>query len=186
MRIAAAASKPLVHEKLDFSRRKKEPQFGWRPSVRPNAFELGVQQPDAGDAEQRTARRRQNCGSKPRLHLGGRPREVCQANRNFTSSSCRPGVARRGMGYGETEPCRSAIPGGRGDHIEFKLAARNRKKHEWSNWGTVRSKLQGTLAVWHRLRKLAALEVAARAAASSGQAGVGAVRPLPPNRQQHR
>lgn len=168
VRLAAAAGKPLVHEKLDFSRRKQElGTFGDRRYARmlSSLAYSGIVQAIQSSAL-----------------LDGVP--TAAVNPAYTSVVGRvkyakplgisvhqaPAlvIARRGMGYGEAAPRRSAVPDGKGDHLEFELPARNRSKHEWSHWASVRSKLQGTLAGWHRLRKLAALEAAARAAASSG------------------
>jgi hypothetical protein len=94
------------------------------------------------------------------------------------------------MGFGETAPDRPLIPDGKGDHLIVELPARNRSMHEWSHWAKVRSKVQATLAGWHRLRLAAARETAgavqAASTSSRGPTDAGAVRVRPANRQVDR
>ena len=52
-------------------------------------------------------------------------------------------IARRGLGFSERPPKRPAIvPVRNGDHVTFALPARNRAKHVWSTWASVRRKLK--------------------------------------------
>ena len=99
-------------------------------------------------------------------------------------------IGRRGMGFRERVPTCAVIPDDKGGHLVFELPVRNRSRHEWAHCARVSAKLKETLAGYHRLRILAALEAAsaARAAsvASRGQSDDGAVRLGPSNRQHNR
>jgi hypothetical protein len=77
-------------------------------------------------------------------------------------------IGRRGMGYSETCPDRGFIPDGKGDHLIVEFPVRKRSAHAWSHWGKVSNAVQATLAEWHRLRKLAALEASQTAQAVQG------------------
>jgi len=186
---AERAGKPLVREKLDFSRRKQELASMTSGRARQlSSFAYGgIQQ-----ALDRSAL------------LRGVP--VAEVNPAYTSvigrvkyakplgvsvhQAAALAIARRGMGYGEAAPTRPVIPDGKGDHLVVELPARNRSMHEWSHWAKVRSRVQETLVGWHRLRIAAAREDArlARAGhvASRGQSDVGAVRTRPSNRRRNR
>jgi hypothetical protein len=97
--------------------------------------------------------------------------------------------ARRTIGYWITvEPGRPVSFGypGKGDHLVFELPARNRSKHTWAHSAAARRKLQETLAGYHQLRALAALEATASAAVSCGQSDGGVVELGPSNRQHNR
>ncbi|QHE87149.1 transposase [Hydrogenophaga sp. BPS33] len=188
---AAKVGKPLVHEKLDFSRRKQElagdrrnaqlsralssfAYSGFIQSLQSNALLMRVASLEVNPAYTSVIGRVKY--AKP---LGVSVHQAAAM-----------AIARRGMGFGEAAPRRPVIPDGRGDHLIIELPARNRSMHEWSHWAKVRSKVQGTLAGWHRLRRIAALEavqvVNAARVASRGQSDAGAVRARPPNRQLHR
>jgi hypothetical protein len=52
-------------------------------------------------------------------------------------------IARRGLGLSERPPKRPAIvPVRNGGHLTFVLPVRNRSKHVWSYWATIRTKLK--------------------------------------------
>ena len=188
LRYAAGTGKPLVLEKLDFSRRKQELQGDARRARALSSFAYGaIVQALHSNA----------------LLCGVATQEV---NPAYTSvigrvKYARPlgvsvhqaaalAIARRGMGFGEAAPVRPVLPDGKGDHLVIELPVRNRAKHEWSHWAKVRSKVQATLAGWHRLRLAAARESASGSklleAASRGLTDAGAVRPRPSNRQLNR
>jgi hypothetical protein len=77
-------------------------------------------------------------------------------------------ISRRSMGYSETCPDLGFIPGGNGDHLIVWFPVRKRSAHAWSHWGKVSNAVQVTLAKWHRMRKLAALEASQTAQAIQG------------------
>jgi IS605 OrfB family transposase len=188
LRYAHAAGKPVVLEKLDFSRRKQELQGDARRARALSSFAYGaIVQALHSNA----------------LLSGVSTQEV---NPAYTSvigrvKYARPlgvsvhqaaalAIARRGMGFGEAAPERPLIPDGKGDHLIIELPARNRSMREWSHWAKVRSKVQATLAGWHRLRLAAAREAAgavqAASTSSRGPTDAGAVRVRPANRQVNR
>ncbi len=156
---ADRAGKPLVREKLDFSRRKQElGSMGAAQARRLSSFAYGAIQ-QALDSN---------------ALLRGVP--TAKVNPAYTSvigrvkyakplgvsvhQAAALAIARRGMGYGEAAPARPVIPDGKGDHLIVELPVRNRSMHEWSHWAKVRATVQGTLAGWHRLRVAAAREAA--------------------------
>lgn len=52
-------------------------------------------------------------------------------------------IARRGLGLSETPPVHQAtVPACRSGHVTFLLPARNRKKHVWSYWAVIRTRLK--------------------------------------------
>ena len=60
-------------------------------------------------------------------------------------------IARRGLGFSERPPKRLAIvPVRHGGHVTFALPARNRAKHVWSYWASVRTKLKAAHAAHAR------------------------------------
>lgn len=60
-------------------------------------------------------------------------------------------IARRGLGFSERPPKRPAIvPVRNGGHVTFALPARNRAKHVWSYWASVRLKLKAAHAAHAR------------------------------------
>ncbi len=60
-------------------------------------------------------------------------------------------IARRGLGFSERPPKRPAIvPVRHGGHVTFALPARNRAKHVWSYWASVRTKLKAAHAAHAR------------------------------------
>lgn len=188
LRYAQAAGKPLVIEKLDFSRRKQEllgkprqaralSSFAYGAIIQAlhsNALLCGVTTEEVNPAYTSVIGRVKY--AKP---LGVSVHQAAAL-----------AIARRGMGFREAAPARPLIPDGKGDHLIIELPVRNRSTHEWSHWAKVRSKVRETLAGWHRLRIAAARESAegARAAlvASRGPTDVGAVRLRPSNRQVDR
>lgn len=77
-------------------------------------------------------------------------------------------IGRRSMGYSGTMPGQGDIPEGKGEHLIVEFPVRKRSAHERSQWARVSKAVPATLAEWHRLRKLAALEVSRTAQASQG------------------
>jgi len=60
-------------------------------------------------------------------------------------------VARRGLGLSERAPKRAAVvPLRNGGHVTFVLPVRNRAKHVWSHWASVRTKLKAAHAAHAR------------------------------------
>ena len=184
------AGLPLVHEALDFTRRKQELTVadGARYARMLSSFAYGS-----------ILQSLQSCAllqDVPTVAVNpaytsvvGRVKYAKRLGVSIHQAAALV-IARRGMGYGERLPVRPEVPDGQNDHFVLVLPVRNRAKHEWSDWAKVRSQLSETLAGWHRLRKLAALEAgqAAQAAqnASRGQSDAAAVRSRPSNRQHNR
>jgi IS605 OrfB family transposase len=60
-------------------------------------------------------------------------------------------IARRGLGLSERVPKRAPqVPARSGGHVTFCLPARNRQKHVWSQWASVRTNLKAALAAHDR------------------------------------
>ena len=60
-------------------------------------------------------------------------------------------IARRYFRFSEKVPRQmEKIPDGKGDHVDFPVPVRNRKKHVWSQWGIIRRKLRVVLAAHFR------------------------------------
>jgi IS605 OrfB family transposase len=138
---AKEACKPIVIEKLNFQRKKAELE----------------------KADPRTARmlssfacNKISAGIKAAAFRAGV--EVIEVNPAYTSvigavnHAQRKGIsvhlgaayaiARRGLGLSERPAVRGAVvPTRRGEHVTFDLPARNRAKHVWSFWSSVRTRL---------------------------------------------
>lgn len=187
---AARTGKPLVHEALDFSRRKQELTVseGPRYARMLSSFAYsGIVQALQSNALLRDVPVKEV--NPAYTSVIGRVKYAKRLGVSIHQAAALA-IARRGLGYGERSPVRPAVPDGKGDHFILELPERNRSKHEWTHWAKVRSKLSETLAGWHRLRKAAALdaEQAAQAAqnADRGQSDVATVRTRPSNRQHNR
>lgn len=175
VQFAAESGKPLVHEALDFTRKKQELRSSANPryarmlssfaynatiqALASNALLSGVSTVEVNPAY---------------TSVMGRVKYAKRLGITIHQAAALV-IARRGMRYGEVAPARSEIPDGKSDHFVMQLPVRNRGVHEWSHWAKIRSQLLETLAGWHRLRS-AALEDTAKAAASRGPTDVRAVR----------
>ncbi len=188
LRYVADTGKPLVLEKLDFSRRKQELQGDARRARALSSFAYGaiVQALHSNALLSGVATQEVNPAYTSVI---GRVKYARPLGVSVHQAAALA-IARRGMGFGEAAPKRPLIPDGKGDHLVIELPVRNRAKHEWSHWAAVRSKVRETLAGWHRLRIAAAREAAeavqAASAVSRGPTDAGAVRSRPSNRQLNR
>jgi IS605 OrfB family transposase len=143
---AKAAGKPVVIERLDFQKKKAELESAGPKQARMlSSFAC----------RQVAAHLKAAC-----LRAGV---EVIEVNPAYTSvigavnHAQRHGisvhmgaalaVARRGLGFTARPPKRPAIvPVRNGGHVTFALPARNRAKHVWSYWASVRVKLKAAHA----------------------------------------
>ena len=74
-------------------------------------------------------------------------------------------LARRLLGCSERVPRRRVAPAGNGVHVAFTVPARKRVKHVWTHWGAISGQLRPALAAQHRLGKRRRGPNPARAAA---------------------
>ena len=74
-------------------------------------------------------------------------------------------LARRLLGCSERVPRRQVAPAGNGVHVAFTVPARKRVKHVWTHWGAISGQLRPALAAQHRLGKRRRGPNPARAAA---------------------
>ena len=74
-------------------------------------------------------------------------------------------LARRLLGCSERVPRRRVAPDGNGVHVAFTVPARKRVKHVWTHWGAISGQLRPALAAQHRLGKRRRGPNPARAAA---------------------
>lgn len=154
-RMAQKAGKPVVIEKLDFRKRKSE---------------LESRRPGAARMLSSLAYRQVSASLQAACFRAGV--EVIAVNPAYTSVigavnaaqqrgiSVHQGaafaIARRGLGLSERPTVREAIvPTLRGDHVTFLLPERNRRKHVWSFWSGVRTRLKAAHVAhircgWHR------------------------------------
>jgi len=141
-KMAQAAGKPVVIERLDFQKKKAE---------------LEAANPKQARLISSFACRQVVVHLKAACFRAGV--EVIEVNPAYTSvigavnHAQRHGIsvhmgaalaiARRGLGFSERPPKRPAIvPVRNGGHVTFDLPARNRSKHVWSTWASVRRKLK--------------------------------------------
>ena len=140
--LAKLKCKPIVIEKLDFSKKKAELEATHKPlarmlssfacnkvisSIKAAAFRRGVEVIEVNPAYTSV--------------IGA----VNHAQRNGISvhMGAATAIARRGLGLSEKPPKREAIvPTRNGGHVTFCLPARNGKKHLWSYWGKIRTTLK--------------------------------------------
>lgn len=140
--MAEASSKPIVFERLDFSKKKAELEATRKPlarmlssfacnkviaSIKAAAFRRGVQVIEVNPAYTSVIGAVNHAQVKGiSVHMGAAL-----------------AIARRGLGLTERAPKREAIvPARNGGHVTFCVPARNRKKHVWSHWGKLRSALK--------------------------------------------
>ena len=140
--MAKARSKPIVIEKLDFSKKKAELEATHKPlarmlssfacnkvisSIKAAAFRRGVEVIEVNPAYTSVIGAVNHAQVKGiSVHMGAA----------LT-------IARRGLGLSEKPPKREAIaPSRNGGHVTFCAPARMRQKHVWSHWGKIRTTLK--------------------------------------------
>ena len=147
---AKAAGKPLVIERLNFQKKKAE---------------LETTNPKQARLLSSFTCNKMASGLKAASFRAGI--EVIEVNPAYTSvigavnvaqqkgisvhQGAAYAIARRGLGFSERPTVRAAIvPTCNGDHVTFALPARNRAKHVWSFWSSVRTKLKAAHAAHYR------------------------------------
>jgi IS605 OrfB family transposase len=184
--LAKASGKPIVIEKLDFSKKKAELEATHQPlasmlssfacnkvisSIKAAAFRRGVEVMEVNPAYTSV--------------IGA----VNHAQRNGISvhMGAALAIARRGLGLSEKPPKRGAIvPARNGGHVTFCAPARMRMKHVWSHWGKIRT----TLKAAHVAHGRSGVPKGLPAPLSPEMRTLGAIRPFTAksrdaNRQQH-
>lgn len=184
--LAKLKCKPIVIEKLDFSKKKAELEATHKPlarmlssfacnkvisSIKAAAFRRGVEVIEVNPAYTSV--------------IGA----VNHAQRNGISvhMGAATAIARRGLGLSERAPKRQAIvPARSGGHVTFCVPVRNRMKHVWSQWGKIRTSLRAAHAAHGRSGVPKGLPAPLTLATRS----LGAIRPFTvkprdANRQQH-
>ena len=143
---AKAVGKPVVIEKLEFQKKKAE---------------LEAANPKQARLLSSFACRQVGAHLKSACYRAGV--EIIEVNPAYTSvigavnhaqrhgisthQGAALAIARRGLGFSERPPKRPAIvPVRKGGHITFALPARNRAKHVWSYWASVRRALKAAHA----------------------------------------
>jgi len=149
--IANRTKKPLVVEKLDFSRKKRDlkessaaycrmlSSFAYSKiiqTLRSRAYRLAVMLHSVNPAF---------------TSLIGRIKFAARygLTTHMAAALC---IARRHLGLSESLPAASSVPDDRGGHIAFSVPARNQEKHEWQFLQKVKKKLQATLAECFRAK----------------------------------
>ncbi len=147
---AKTAGKPIVIEKLDFWKKKAE---------------LEATDPAQARMISSFACNKIIAGIKAACFRAGV--EVIEANPAYTSvvgavnhaqqkgisihQGAAYAIARRGLGLSERPTVRTGIaPTRNGGHVTFALPARNRAKHVWSFWSSVRTRLKAAHGAHHR------------------------------------
>lgn len=149
-RMAQAAGKPVVIEKLDFAKKKAELR-GTNPrqarmlsSFNCNKFSAGI--------------------DSACFRAGV---EVIEVNPAYTSvigavnhaqirgisvhMGAAYAIARRGLGLSEAPAVRTVLaPVRNGGHVTFVLPVRNRAKHVWTQWAAIRTKLKAAHVAHYR------------------------------------
>jgi len=140
--LARASNKPVVVEKLDFSKKKTELEATHKPlarmlssfacnkvisSIKAAAFRRGVEVIEVNPAYTSVIGAVNHAQVKGiSVHMGAAL-----------------AIARRGLGLSEKPPKRVAIaPARNGGHVTFCAPARMRQKHVWSHWGKIRTTLK--------------------------------------------
>jgi IS605 OrfB family transposase len=140
--MAKASSKPIVIEKLDFSKKKTELEATHKPlarmlssfacnkvmsSIKAAAFRRGVDVIEVNPAYTSVIGAVSHAQVKGiSVHMGAAL-----------------SIARRGLGLSEKPPKREVTaPARNGGHVTFCVPARNRSKHVWSHWGKIRTTLK--------------------------------------------
>lgn len=150
--LVVASGKPIVIEKLDFSKKKSALEG---ENVRHNRMLSGIAY--SGIIETIRAR----------AYMAGV--EVIGVNPAYTSTigavnysdklgiSVHQGaalaIARRGLGFTEKPASAGKILLPDGVHVTFALPVRNRAKHVWTQWASIRKNLVAALAAHRRLDK---------------------------------
>jgi IS605 OrfB family transposase len=148
--LAKSKCKPIVIEKLDFSKKKAELEATHKTlarmlssfacnkvisSIKAAAFRRGVEVIEVNPAYTSV--------------IGA----VNHAQRNGISvhMGAATAIARRGLGLSEKPPKRGAIvPARNGGHVTFCTPARMRMKHVWSHWGKIKTTLKAAHVAHHR------------------------------------
>jgi IS605 OrfB family transposase len=140
--LAKASGKPIVVERLDFSKKKAELEATHKPlarmlssfacnkvisSIKAAAFRRGVEVIEVNPAYTSVIGAVNHAQVKGiSVHMGAAL-----------------AIARRGLGLSEKPPKREAIvPARNGGHVTFCAPARMRTKHVWSHWGKIRTVLK--------------------------------------------
>ena len=139
---AKSSTKPIVVEKLEFSKKKAELEATHKPlarmlssfacnkvisSIKAAAFRRGVEVIEVNPAYTSVIGAVNHAQVKGiSVHMGAAL-----------------AIARRGLGLSEKPPKREAIaPSRNGGHVTFCVPVRNRTKHVWSHWGKIRTTLK--------------------------------------------
>lgn len=140
--MAKTSSKPIVIEKLNFSKKKAELEATHKPlarmlssfacnkvisSIKAAAFRRGVEVIEVNPAYTSVIGAVNHAQVKGiSVHMGAAL-----------------AIARRGLGLSEKPPKRGAVvPTRSGGHVTFCVPARNRMKHVWTQWAKIRTTLQ--------------------------------------------
>lgn len=139
---AMAAGKPVVVEKLDFAKKKAE-----------------AETENPGYARMLSSFACSKTSAAIHSACFRRGVEVIEVNPAYTSVigavnfaqqqgisvhlGAATAIARRGLSFSERSAvCSGIVPVRNGGHVTFSLPVRNRKKHVWSFWSNVRTKLK--------------------------------------------
>jgi IS605 OrfB family transposase len=140
--MALSNSKPIVIEKLDFSKKKAELEATHKPlarmlssfacnkvisNIKAAAFRCGVEVMEVNPAYTSVIGAVNHAQVKGiSVHMGAAL-----------------AIARRGLGLSEKPPKREVTaPARSGGHVTFCAPARMRQKHVWSHWGKIRTALK--------------------------------------------
>ncbi len=140
--MSKASNKPIVIEKLDFSKKKAELEATHKPlarmlssfacnkvisNIKAAAFRRGIEVIEVNPAYTSVIGAVNHAQVKGiSVHMGAAL-----------------SIARRGLGLSEKPPKREVIaPTRNGGHVTFCVPARNRSKHVWSHWGKIRTTLK--------------------------------------------
>jgi IS605 OrfB family transposase len=184
--MALSSSKPIIIEKLDFSKKKAELEATHKPlarmlssfacnkvisSVRAAAFRRGVEVIEVNPAYTSVIGAVNHAQVKGiSVHMGAAM-----------------AIARRGMGLSEKTPKRGGlVPTRNGGHVTFHLPARNDAKHVWSHWAKIRQALRAAHVAHNRLGTPTGPPTPLRpATVSLGATWSSTVQSRSANRQQH-
>jgi IS605 OrfB family transposase len=184
--LAKASSKPIVLEKLDFSKKKAELETVHKPlarmlssfacnkvisSIKSAAFRSGVEVIEVNPAYTSVIGAVNHAQVKGiSVHMGAAL-----------------AIARRGLGLSEKPPKREVIaPTCNGGHVTFLVPARNPKKHVWSQWGKIKTTLKAAHVAHYRSGSPKGIPAPlAPARQSSSAIRSSAVQYRSANRQQH-
>lgn len=139
---ACKSGKPVVIEKLDFSKRKSELEGGPASGSRMlSSFAYSQIQQTLGAACYRAGVEVISVNPAYTSTIGA----VNHAQRFGISihQGAALAIARRALGFSERPIVKTGIvPAFTGDHVTFLLPERNRRKHVWSFWSAVRKNLK--------------------------------------------